>query len=341
MNIVFIRYKYTPFGGAERYLERLSETLMARGYHTEIRHARLPSWLPSWLKVLLFNIQVCRRKKEEIYFSLDRITCPDIYRAGDGVHKAYLRIKGFTLNPLHLSYLWLERRTFSNAKCIIANSNMVKKEIIQHYNIPSDKIKVIYNGIFLPVYDKIDAKNRLCDEFGVDKKEKIILFVGSGFARKGVEEFLEIISLLDGSFRAFVVGKEKRIRFYRAKAKELGVEEKVFFAGPRKDADMFYAASDIFLFPTRYEPFSNAVLEAMSYENVVFTTERNGAAEILERDFVISGDDFAAAASKIDKLLNDPEMLAAARKRSADIASGFSMERNVEETLKVIHECAD
>jgi len=139
IKIVLIRYNNTPFGGAERYLQRLDEALKNRGYETEILHADLPEWLPSWLKVLLFSKKICTLKskiqnpKSKIFFSLDRITCPDIYRAGDGFHRAFLKSKGFTLNPLHLSYLWLEKRTFENAKVIIANSRLVKKQILEHY----------------------------------------------------------------------------------------------------------------------------------------------------------------------------------------------------------------
>jgi len=343
-DITFVRFKETPYGGAERYLNRLKESLTRRGLAVETLHADLPGWLPSWLKVLLFSRRVCRRfshalaDSRPVLFSLDRITCPDIYRAGDGVHRAYLNTKGFTLNPLHLSYLWLERRTFANARAIIANSRMVREQILQYYpQVTPEKIHVVYNGLPLPdPVDKAAAKAALAREMGFDPNLPVLLFVGSGFARKGVREFLTILSRLGHDYTAFVVGKEKRLTRYRRRAEELGISDKVTFTGPRKEVERFYAAADLFLFPTRYEPFSNVVLEALSYGDVVFTTRQNGAAEILEDRYVMERPDAPETARKIDRLLADPERLRQEQKKARKLSERFSIERNVAETLKVL-----
>lgn len=92
-------------------------------------------------------------------------------------------------NPLHSVYLYLEKRCFTNSKMIIANSNMVKNEIISTYGIDEKKIKVIYNGFPLEKIDKEKSKENLEKEFSFDLNEKIILYVGSGFKRKGVKSF--------------------------------------------------------------------------------------------------------------------------------------------------------
>ncbi|WP_457595745.1 glycosyltransferase family 4 protein [Hydrogenimonas sp.] len=346
MTILFIRQHHTPFGGAERYLSRLNEALRAKGYRTKVIHAELPKWLPSWLKALLFDRQVCKRKihsndkrqTTELYFSLDRIGCPDIYRAGDGVHKAFLKTKGFSLNPLHLTYLRLEKRTFENARLIIANSRMVKEQILEHYpQVPSDKIVVVYNGVPIPpTPDKPAAKRELAKEFDIDENLPIILFVGSGFRRKGVEEFLQTLSRLQNPFHAFVVGKEKRMKRYIELARALGIRERVTFTGPRKDVEPFYAAADIFLFPTRYEPFSNVVLEAMSHGCATFTTRQNGAHEILPESFVMKAPNDPLAVERIDSLLHDGSSLHNAQEEARSIAERFSIDRNVNETLKAL-----
>ncbi|WP_281950390.1 glycosyltransferase family 4 protein [Nitrosophilus kaiyonis] len=336
-KISFIRQKYTPFGGAERYLERLINYLKDKNIECEIVHANLPKWLPSWIKAILFNYKVCKNKKNRFYFSLDRISCPDIYRAGDGVHKAFLKTKGFSLNPLHLTYLYLEKKTFNNAKKIIANSILIKEEIIKYYKIDPKKIEVIYNGIEIKDFDKEKAKKELQKEFKIDD-EKIILFIGSGFKRKGAKEFLEIISQIDIDFKAFIVGKEKNISFYKNYAKELKIDKNVFFTGPRKDVDIFYAASDIFIFPTHYEPFSNVVLEAMSFENIVFTTKQNGASEILKKEYIMQNPKDFSIVSKIKTLLNDEENLNKIQKEMKNIAKNYTIEKNAQKTLEVINE---
>jgi len=329
-KITFLRLKANKFGGAEIYLQRLTKELKKQNIEFEIKHSTAPKFLPSWIKAIWFNIESCLNKKNKLYFSLDRITCPDIYRAGDGVHKAFLKTKKFSLNPLHLTYLYLEKKCFNNTKKIIANSRLVKNQIISTYNISPQKIEIIYNGI--PLKEKADFRN-LKKEFNL-KNEKIILYVGSGFERKGVKEAFDIISKLKGKFKFFVIGKEKKIEWYKYYAKNLNIEDKVIFTGPRSDVDKFYSIADIFLFPTRYEPFSNVILESLNFECVSFTTKQNGASEILPKEWIIDEN----IAQKIQYLLDNENELKKLQKKAKEISKNFSIEKNVEKTLKVINE---
>ena len=331
MKITFLRLKPNKFGGAEKYLERLANELKKQNIDFEIKYSSSPKFLPSWIKTIWYNIETCLNKKEKFYFSLERITCPDIYRAGDGVHKIFLDIeKKSLLNPLHIVYLFIEKKMFKNAKKIIANSKMVKNQIVSTYNISPKKIKVIYNGI--PLKEKVNFDD-LKKEFNI-KNEKIILYVGSGFKRKGVKEALEIVAKLKGNFKFFVVGKEKNINWYKNYAKKLKIENKVIFTGPRSDVDKFYSLANIFLFPTHYEPFSNVVLEAMNFECIPFTTIQNGAAEILPKEWIIDEN----IVSKIQNLLDNENELKKEQKKAKKISKDFSIEKNVEKTLKVIND---
>lgn len=333
-NLYFIRANKTKHGGAEVYLSRLSNQLNRENVNHEIMYSNIPKFLPSWIRVILFNLQVCFNKKnDDLYFSLERITCADIYRAGDGVHKKFLQIeKKSKLNPLHIVYQYLEKRTFQNAKKIIANSNMIKQEIIDIYNIDSSKIDVVYNGV--PLKEKVyfqDLKN----EFNI-KDEKVILYIGSGFKRKGVKEALDIVSKLDSNYKFIIVGKEKKINFYKNYAKQLKIEDKVIFTGARDDVNKFYSMSDIFLFPTKYEPFSNVVLEAMMYENVVVTTRQNGAHEILDEELTMNNSQDKSIFDKLNSLLANDRLIDKIKQQNLTIVKNFTIERNVKETLDVM-----
>jgi len=331
MKITFLRLKKNRFGGAERYLQRVVDELNKRGVECEVVYSKAPKFLPGWMRVIFYNFQVCLSKSDKFYFSLERVVCPDIYRAGDGVHRVFMKIENKSiLNPLHLVYLFIEKRMFKKAKRIITNSNMVKREIIETYSIPSEKIRVVYNGV--PQKDVVEFED-IKKEFGINK-EKIILYVGSGFKRKGVKEALEIISKLKGNFKFFVIGKEKNISWYINYAKELGIEEKVIFTGPRSDVDKFYSMADVFLFPTRYEPFSNVVLEAMNFECVPFTTLSNGASEILPDEWIIDEN----VTKRIQTFLDNDVELNRAKKEAKNISKNFTIEKNVDETIKVINE---
>ena len=338
-KIHLIREKPSKFGGAEVYLSRLSKALKAEGIEYQIVNSIFPSFLPSWLRIILFNFQVCLTKKNKLYFSLERIVCPDVYRAGDGVHKVFLNIENKSkLNPLHPIYLFLEKRCFNNAKFIIANSNMIKDEIIDTYGIRPNKIDVVYNGVESKTINHESSFKKLSKEFDIDKNSSILLYVGSGFKRKGVEEFLEIIAKLKNqSIKAFIIGKEKNLEYYQQLSKDLKIDKTVIFTGPRADVDDFYTISDIFLFPTRYEPFSNVVLEAMSFENAVFTTRQNGAHEILTDEYIMTSSKDFSVAKKIDDLLEDAKELSDIKRENKLIASKLSIELNMQKTIKVIN----
>ncbi|MBT4731175.1 glycosyltransferase family 4 protein [Candidatus Woesearchaeota archaeon] len=338
-KIHLIREKPSKFGGAEVYLSRLSKALKAEGIEYQIVNSIFPSFLPSWLRIILFNFQVCLTKKNKLYFSLERIVCPDVYRAGDGVHKVFLNIENKSkLNPLHPIYLFLEKRCFNNAKFIIANSNMIKDEIIDTYGIRPNKIDVVYNGVESKTINHESSFKKLSKEFDIDKNSSILLYVGSGFKRKGVEEFLEIIAKLKNqSVKAFIIGKEKNLEYYQQLSKDLKIDKTVIFTGPRADVDDFYTISDIFLFPTRYEPFSNVVLEAMSFENAVFTTRQNGAHEILTDEYIMASSKDFSVAKKIDDLLEDAKELSDIKRENKLIASKLSIELNMQKTIEVIN----
>ena len=339
-KIYLIREKNTIFGGAEVYLSRLSRALKSQNIEHEIIFSNIPVFLPSWLRLILFNLRLIISKRDRLYFSLERIICPDIYRAGDGVHKIFLKIeKKSKLNPLHPLYLYLEKKCFKNAKKIIANSEMVKNEIINSYNINPEKIKVIYSGIELKEFEYRQSFHKLSKEFGIHENSPIILFVGSGYKRKGVIEFLNIIASLDNSdVIAFIVGKEKKIEFYKNLAKQLGIESRVFFVGARNDVDDFYTISDIFLFPTHYEPFGNVILEAMNKKNVIFTTMQNGASEILDKEFLMQSPSDYSVVDKINKLICDPIKIKSIQEENFSMSRNFSINNNLKQTIDLIDE---
>lgn len=330
----------TQYGGAENYLDRFISELKDCNIDHKVIFSPIPKFFPSWLRILLFNFQACFFKKNKFYFSLERIICPDIYRAGDGVHKVFLSIERKSkANLLHPIYLFLERKCFQNAKHIIANSKMVKNEIINTYRIESEKISVVYNGIEIKNFNYKQSFEKLSQEFLINKKNKILLFVGSGFERKGVKEFLKIIAKLNNTdIKAFVIGKEKNIENYQRLAIDLKINNQVIFTGPRRDVDDFYIVSDIFILPTHYDPFSNVVLEAMNFENAVFTTKQNGAHEILSSEFIMDSSIDFSVVEKIKKLLSDRETLNKIKKNNRLLSKKFSIQTKVFQTLKSINE---
>ena len=181
---------------------------------------------------------------------------------------------------------------------------------------------------------KGSAKLALCEEFGLDFDLPTLLFVGSGFKRKGAEEFLRIAARLKTRVNCLIVGRDKNAARYKNLAKELGLN--AVFTGAQKSTARFYEGSELFLFPTAYEPFSNVVLEALSYGCVAITTAQNGAAEILPEEFVMRSPQDYDICALIDEILNDDERLAMLQERNLALASEFGIEKNASATLEII-----
>lgn len=338
-TITFVRRQYTPLGGAERYLQTLRDVTRTRGYDTEILHLEQPKWMPSWIKFPYYDYQACSIKGERFYFSLDRLGCLDIFNAGGGTHKAFLKTKGFSLNPLHPVYLWMEKRTFNNARHIIAVSKFVKEEIVSIYQISPEKISVVYNGINIESYEEEAyrlAKERMKEKYDIKEGVITFLFVGSGFKRKGGEEFLRILSKPKTPFQAFMVGKEKNLEYYKTLAKKLNIADSVTFAGPQNDPRDFYYVSDIFLFPTHYEPFGNVILEAMNFKNLVITTKQCGAGEILNEQFLMKNPTDGDIVDLLEAYMNDRELLTQEKEKNYGDVQDYNIEKNADETLRII-----
>ncbi len=371
MRIGLIRMRHTPFGGAETFMGRFIKELLKRGHTVEVFSReweedgvlvhRIKTFGPSFLKPLVFAF---RAKKEveraapDVVVSLERTFCQDVYRAGDGVHREWLERRAavagsfvrrflIRLNPLHPVLLYLERRLFTDKrlKKIVANSNGVKSDIIRHYGLPEDKICVIYNGIDPASHEVNEAKDateraRVRSEIGVGETTTLLVFVGSGFERKGLIYAIRALALLKGDcdVRLVVVGKGNPA-YYLREAKSLGVGERVTFTGPVKGARKYYRAGDIFILPTVYEPFSNACLEAMASGLPVVTTKQNGASEIMTdgADSVLLDDpaDVGALARKLKPLL-DAEFRKKAGILARAKALNYTIERNVDGFLRVI-----
>jgi UDP-glucose:(heptosyl)LPS alpha-1,3-glucosyltransferase len=254
----------------------------------------------SVLKVLSFAINVqrlIRKESFDVVHSFERTLHQDIYRAGDGCHKEWLiqRAKHEPIwktflvrsNPLHWSFLWIEKQLFEhyNTKIVIANSQRGKEEIIRHYGFPADRICVIYNGVdntrFHPNNRKRFRK-AVRNELNLAEDDRVMLFLGSGFERKGLKYAIEALGASRDEKTKLIVAGRDNPRKYQRHATRLGIADRVLFNGPTQEPERLYAVADVFVLPTIYEPFSNACVEALASGLSVVTSRINGASELIE-----------------------------------------------------------
>jgi UDP-glucose:(heptosyl)LPS alpha-1,3-glucosyltransferase len=208
----------------------------------------------------------------------------------------------------------------------------VKNEIVREFGYSSDNITLIYNGL-PPVDLNAETRSRLDvrREWQIQDDEIAVLFAGSGWERKGLSYALEAIRpIRKENIRLLVAGSG---------TKPANIPKNVRFLGPVADMRSVYAASDLFLLPTIYDPFSNACLEALSFGMPVITTASNGFAEIVESGVhgqIIDRPNDTGAIRKAIEDWSEPGRRQAAKQRCLDLACQFPMDANVEQTLKVL-----
>lgn len=359
MKIGVIRQRYTAIGGAERYLDAVIRELTARGHEV---HVFASAWrgdssgftfhrvpvvrLTSFLRALTFAWSardVVRRERCDLVLSLERTIEQDVYRAGDGCHREWLRqrarydsaLKNFVtrVNPLHRTLLGLEQRTFSphHTRRIIANSHRGKREIVSHYGFPEHRIHVIHNGV--------DCERFAPRKEPLARKEVTLLFVGTGFERKGLRFCIGALPHLPAHVRLRVIGKGE-IERYRRMAHECGVSLRVEFPGAHHDIAAAYRDADLLLHPAIYEPFANVCLEALASGLPVITTAMNGASEVIEHGksgAILEEPSGEAVAHAVLPFL-DANVRAAAARHARAVAEARPFAVNVNETLRVLME---
>ena len=352
MRLAIVRQRYTPYGGAERFVEGALEALLERGiaislYTRQWPQTRLqliepvicdPFYLGRLWRDWSFARAVCRAiaaRPPDLVQSHERLLCCDVYRAGDGVHRTFLDERLRTSSPLrrwltesspyHRYVLNIERRLFASPvlRAVICNSKMVRDDLHQRFGLPEDRLPVIYNAVdseqFAPELSKHRPAMRTALHIAEDAT--VFLLVGSGYARKGTARAIEALSRMSGNVHLIVVGRDKSLGSYKRLAKRLGVGDRVSLVGSQEDAKPFYGAADAFVLPTLYDPCPNAALEAMACGLPVITSTRCGAAELVtEHDagFVCPARDIEALTRHMQTLTDAPTRAAqGARARAA------------------------
>lgn len=364
MKIALVRRGFSAGGGAERYLSRVADGLRRAGHDPVlVGDVRWPK--DRWdgeLEVIEargpwdFAEQVARRMDRAAWdsvFSLERIFSCDGYRAGDGVHRAWMKRRQAAgggalrawfrgLRSKHKQMLALEERLFGDAgaRRIIVNSRMVAAEIAEEYGVGDERIHLIYNG-----YDPgrggesadegKDARESLRQSMGIPGDALVILFTGSGWERKGLDFLVRALDRLDRrNIHLIVAGRGRMRRGYAS--------ERRHFLGTVAHMPPLYAAADLFVLPTLYDPFSNACLEAMRHGLPVLTTTANGFAEIgcdgVHGEAVAAGD-VAALTAALDRW-TARDFAPPAREACAAKVSHLTIEANVKRTLEVLEQAA-
>ena len=315
MKIALVHRLYTRAGGVEKNVVLLAEGLAARGHEVHVFCHRADE--PVKPGIVIRDVKIVRLGMAMRYWSFARNAAAmlsgerfdvvqgfdltfsqDVLRVGRGLMKVYRPLLLQTRGPLarwwkkvdpegramqRLEERMLERGSW---KRIVALSQRGKRELVEAYAIPASEIEVIPNGVDLVRWNPaMAAEGRAASraKFGLSATDRVLLFVGTGFRRKGLDTLIGALAALEG-VKLLVVGRDGAERSYRRHAARLGLKDRVIFAGQQRADAALYGAADVVALPTRYEPFGNVVLEALSCGVPALVSAAAGAADVYGPD---------------------------------------------------------
>ena len=345
-------------GGAERYAANLCRQLCEMGHqvwllaeifdpaiHPDLIHIPIKvNRATSATRNHSFNDNAQKALKTlnvDQVIALSRSYPSDAFRVSDPLHCYWMSLRYPTklrklvesLNPRHRAILALERAIMDpqNTRIIITNSQLSKTLIGKYYDYPQDRIHVIYNGV--------DHTQFTPDPNYGEGPEITLLFVGQDFKRKGLEPVIRAFATVRKTghpCRLRVIGSDEPAP-YRDLAQQLGVADHIDFQGPTLDIQKAYQTSDLFVFPSLYDPFANVVLEALACGLPALTTTTNGSSEIITEEqtgYIIEGATDHLARDLADRILKfcnlPPANRLAMRHASRTPAKRYSVSRNAE-----------
>jgi len=346
-EIAVIRSSYSPYGGLEIRTAELIKRLLATGAKISLLtlpHQKWPISHPN-LKIIprgsliknrlwqlwRFERSVCNYLSVHSFravFSLDRVSCFTHFSAGEGSHKTFLRVKNNDSNTaarlfrkislFHVYTLYIEKKGFHNPKLkkIHCCSNMVAEDIGNDYQIDSEKFQIIYNGInWREIGNTFNNRAFIGEELLkihiLDPSNNLILFLGSGFDRKGLDIAINGLVFLPQSYHLIVVGKDS-CRAYMRQAEKLGLKKRVHFLGPQVQGWRYASICKAMILPSRYEPFGLAAAEGQAMGIPVLVSENTGYAELVSpgRNGIIlkNNGNIKQAFTELQHLIENPVM---------------------------------
>lgn len=217
------------------------------------------------------------------------------------------------------------------AQCLLAVSQSLADEMAA-IGLPSSKIAIHYTGLdrdrFRPLeHTQLRAQIGAELNFALPDNAPLLVCVGALIERKGQDIAIAALAQITGA-RLVIVGKGDDEAHLRDLARDLGVSERVHFAGSL-DHDLLpliLSAADVMVLPTRNEGLANAWVEAIACGTPVVTCDVGGAREIIDNNTAgrLVERTPEAVAKGVRELLNNPPM----RQAVAAMAERFSWETN-------------
>lgn len=258
--------------------------------------------------------------------------------------KPYLIPLWFVILPF---YYLTEKNMIKNSDKIICVSGLVKRSLINQYNLNKDKVITVLNGIDLNKFKRIkNNKTKALRKKYANKKDFLILSVGNIIKQKGYHLMINAMPKLlkkKLNVKLLVVGEGDYLKELKTIVRRKKLEKNVFFTGKIKREELvnYYSISDLFAFPTlRGEGLPYTLIEAMACGNVILTTP-NGGTDLVneENGILINANQRGSIVNSTIKIMEDKKYSKKLLKKSIeDIKNNFDVKKMIKKNKEIYKE---
>ena len=337
MRVALVTKRTDPkLGGAERYTYDLADRL-ARAGHEVSMLAATTDHVPAGVAPVtlsergLTKVQRYNRLLDSLDAHLDAhsydvvhamlpVRRCDVYHPHAGLARAMAAsdsAKQRFLNPRRGRRAEVEGALLESSAppIVLCLSEYVRGSVREWYKLDDAHLPILFNAVDIRTYDpaaRPDARAATRARLGLAPDDRVALFVGQDLDRKGLREAVLAMEAFksDERTKLLIVGKPSA-REQLALAERAGVRDRVIKAPFSPDVYAFYSAADFLVLPTKHDPCSLVVLEALAMGLPVISTRFNGACEIMTNGthgFVLDDPlDVPALSAAMRSLLDDAE----------------------------------
>ncbi len=229
----------------------------------------------------------------------------------------------------------------NSSKTRIVVSEREREQFIRHYGSVAESIIVIPNAVDCETFTPANRplyREQIRQKHGISRSNPVLMFVGGDWERKGVRYLIESLSrLVTTDVRLLIIGSGDE-KSYGQLAEQRQVRERIVFVKGINTRE-YYAASDVFVFPTIYEPFGLVIVEAMASGLPVITSRSAGAADLITDGvdgFLLNEpSNINDLTARIELLLSNAELRKTIGERARKTAEKLSWDWVAEKTLEV------
>lgn len=233
---------------------------------------------------------------------------------------------------------WIAHKEYEGMKAadiVIANSEFTKQNVMKHYKIPSEKIKVVHWGI--------NQENTR--KPGKQKNNKNVLFLGRITVQKGPDYFIKAAKKVlefEPDTKFIMVGGGDMFERMINETINQGIHENFIFTGPLQGEDVHNAfkMADVFVMPSVSEPFGLVALEGMMNGAPIIISKTSGASEVIKHCLKVDFWDTDEIANKIISVLNYPALKQELRENALAEVKKHDIYKPAEKIMKIYQEVA-